>query len=64
MELASSELIFPSGSLPWKAVTSRLTGPIACMMEGKTLIGRVLRRCSAGLSGEMHAGQCHAQCWV
>ncbi len=43
-------------------------------MEGKTPIGRVLSssvcwdgmtdwrfwRCSAGLSGEMHAGQCHA----
>ncbi len=37
-----SELIFPGGFLPWEVVTSRLIGHTAYMMEGKTLIGRVL----------------------
>ncbi len=49
MQLFFSELIFPSGFLPWGAVTLRLIGRIACMMEGgapigpRTLIFRVLR---------------------
>ncbi len=37
-----SELIFPSGFLPWGAVTLRLIGRIACMMEGGAPIGRAL----------------------
>ncbi len=72
-QLVSSELIFPSGFLRWKAVTLRLTGHITCMMEGEAPISRVLsssvtkmawqigdpERCSAGLSGEMRTVQCH-----
>ncbi len=34
MQLVSSELIFPSGFLPWGAGTLRLIGLIACMTEG------------------------------
>ncbi len=41
-ELFFSELIFPSGFLPWGAVTLRLIGRIACMMEGGAPIGRAL----------------------
>ncbi len=37
-----SELIFPSGFLPWGAVTLRLIGRIACMTEGGAPIGRAL----------------------
>ncbi len=74
MWLVSWELIFPGGFLPWRVVTSRLTEHTACMMEGKTPIGRVLSSsvCWDGMTdwrfwrvlgrpiGEMHAGQCHA----
>ncbi len=42
MQLFFSELIFPSGFLPWGAVTLRLIGRIACMMEGGAPIGRAL----------------------
>ncbi len=42
MQLVFSELIFPSGFLPWGAVTLRLIGRIACMMEGGAPIGRAL----------------------
>ncbi len=41
-QLFFSELIFPSGFLPWGAVTLRLIGRIACMMEGGAPIGRAL----------------------
>ncbi len=34
MQLFFSELIFPSGFLPWGAMTLRLIGRIACMTEG------------------------------
>ncbi len=48
MQLFFSELIFPSGFLPWGAVTLRLIGRIACMGgrgsdRPRTLIFRVLR---------------------
>ncbi len=36
------ELIFPSGFLPWGAVTLRLIGRITCMMEGGAPIGHAL----------------------
>ncbi len=42
MQLFFSELIFPSGFLPWGAVTLRLIGRIACMTEGGAPIGRAL----------------------
>ncbi len=42
MRMVSSELIFPSGFLCWKAVTLRLTGRIACMTEGGAPIGHAL----------------------
>ncbi len=42
MQLVSSELIFPSGFLPWGAVTLRLIRRIACMTEGGAPIGRAL----------------------
>ncbi len=42
MQLFFSELIFPGGFLPWGAVTLRLIGRIACMMEGGAPIGRAL----------------------
>ncbi len=42
MQLVFSELIFPSGFLPWGAVTLRLIGRIACMTEGGAPIGRAL----------------------
>ncbi len=41
-QLVSSELIFPSGFLPWGPVTLRLIGRTACMTEGGAPIGRAL----------------------
>ncbi len=38
----AGKLIFPSGFRRWKAVTLRLTGRTACMMEGGAPIGRAL----------------------
>ncbi len=41
MWLVSSELISPSGYLPLEGRNIEIDR-VACMMEGKTLIGRVL----------------------
>ncbi len=65
MQLASSELIFPSGSLPWKTVASRRKEKLQSAAYSHLPCTKMAwqigdpERCSAGLSGEMHAGQCH-----
>ncbi len=41
-QLVSSELIFPSGFLPWGSVILRLTWRTVCMTEGGAPIGRAL----------------------
>ncbi len=71
--LVSSELIFPSGFLPWGAMTLRLIGA-TCVWRREGLRSaahshlpciemawqiRYPEGCSAGLSSEMHTEQCH-----